>query len=114
MYPVPSLAQQIEAEWASELAAHFGRSEDDVLQKARPWFDFPSGQLRIELMDGSFVQFEWAFHIASEAKCAIAVFTEHCGHHVFPHHEAKVYRDGALIYAQGAQPLAEADSFTTR
>ncbi|MDO8387796.1 MAG: hypothetical protein Q7T13_15560 [Polaromonas sp.] len=107
MYPVPSLARQLESEWAPELAAHFGRSVGDVLQPVRPWFDFPGGQLRIELMDGSVVQFEWAFHIASDAKRAIAVFTEHCGHHVFPHHEAKVYRDGALLYTQAAQPSAE-------
>ena len=100
MYPVPSLARQIESEWASELAEHFGRHTDEVLQKVRPWFDFPLGDLRIELMDGSTVQFCWAFHIVSEAKRAIAVFTEHCGHHVFPYHEAKVYRDGQLTYAQ--------------
>lgn len=100
MYPVPSLAQQLEAEWAPELAAYFGRSVEDVQQQLRPWFDFPNGQLRIELMDGSVVQFKWAFHIASEAKRAVAVFTEHCGHHVFPYHEAKVYRDGLLVYAQ--------------
>jgi hypothetical protein len=114
MYPVPALARQLETEWASELAAHFGRPVDDVLQQVRPWFDFPGGQLRIELMDGSIVQFEWAFHIASEAKRAIAVFTEHCGHHVYPHHEAKVYRDGMLVYAQAVQPFAAADGFAAR
>jgi hypothetical protein len=114
MYPVPSLARQLETYWASEIAAHFGRSVDDVLQEVRPWFDFPGGQLRIELMDGSVVQFEWAFHIASEAKRAIAVFTEHCGHHVFPYHEAKVYRDGALVYAQAVQPFAAAAGFAAR
>jgi hypothetical protein len=100
MYPVPLIAKQIEAAWATEIAAHFGRSTDDVLQEVRPWFNFPSGQLRLELMDGSIVQFNWAFHISSEAKRAIAVFTEHCGNHVFPYHEVKIYRDGALIYAQ--------------
>jgi hypothetical protein len=114
MYPVPSLARQLEAEWAPDLSAHFGCSVDDVLQQVRPWFDYPAGQLRIELMDGSVVQFERAFYIASEAKRAIAVFTEHCGHHVLPYHEAKVYRDGTLIYAQAVQPFAAADGFAAR
>lgn len=114
MYPVPFLARQIETDWAAELAAHFGRSVDDVLQPVRPWFDHPGGQLRIELMDGSVVQFERAFHIVSEAKRAIAVFTEHCGHHVLPYHEAKVYRDGVLLYAQAVQPVAAADGFAAR
>ena len=111
MYPVPSLARQLETEWASELAAYFERSVGDVLQQVRPWFDFPGGQLRIELMDGSVVQFEWAFHIVSDSKRAIAVFTEHCGHHVFPYHEAKVYRDGLLVYAHAVQPFAAEDGF---
>lgn len=100
MYPVPSLARQIESEWAPELAEHFCRRTEEIAHKVRPWFEFPAGQLRIELMDGSTVQFSRAFHIVSEAKRAIAVFTEHCGHHVFPYHEAKVYRDGTLTYAQ--------------
>ncbi|MDL5031782.1 hypothetical protein QRD43_07660 [Pelomonas sp. APW6] len=102
MYPIPQLALQIEAEWAPELGEHFGRLTDQVLEKVRPWFDFPEGLLRIELMDGSAVQFNRAFHIVNEAKRAIAVFTEHCGHHVFPHYEAKIYRDGRLVYAQAA------------
>jgi uncharacterized OB-fold protein len=49
-------------------------------------------------MDGSVVQFANAIHIVSEAKRAIAVFTEHCGHHVFPYHEAKVHCNGELVY----------------
>ena len=114
MYPVPSSARQLETERAPDLAAHFGRRVEDVLQQVRPWFDFPNGQLRIELMDGSVVQFNWAFHIASEAKRAIAVFTEHCGHHVFPFHEAKVYRDDVLVYAHAVQPFAAADGYAAR
>ena len=100
MYPVPALAAQIEHDWAPELAEYFGRRADEVLEKFRPWFILPHGRLRIELMDGSAVEFSWAFHIVSEAKKAIAVFTEHCGNHVFPYHESKVYRDGVLIYEQ--------------
>ncbi len=107
MYPVPSLARQIESEWASELALHFGCTATDVLQNLRPWFTFPQEPLRIELMDGSVVNFRSAFHIASEAKRAIAVFTEHCGHHVFPSHEAKVYRDGCLIDESVQEPLSK-------
>lgn len=100
MYPVPYLARQIETDWAPELAAYFGRITDDVLQTVRPWFDFPAGELRVELMDGSTVQFNRGFHLVNEDKRALAVFTEHCGHHVFPYHDAKVYRDGTLVYAQ--------------
>ncbi|MDR7272496.1 hypothetical protein J2X20_005179 [Pelomonas saccharophila] len=99
-YPVPTLATQIETEWAAELASHFGRTAAEILQPLRPWFDFPQGQLRIELMDGSTMQFVHAFHLVNEPKRTIAVFTEHCGHHLYPYHEARIFRDDVLIYAQ--------------
>ena len=34
------------------------------------------------------------FALVSEELKAIAVFTEHCGHHVYPYHEAKAIRRG--------------------
>ena len=74
--------------------------ESDVLAKARPWFEFPHGTLRVELMDGSTVQFKYAVFVVGEAKRAIAVFTEHCGNHIFPYHKAKVFRDDLLVYEQ--------------
>jgi hypothetical protein len=100
MYPVPALAKQLESEWAAELAVYFGSSFEDIGRRIRPWLEFPSGTLRIELMDGSAVEFKYAIYIASEEKKAICVFTEHCGNHIYPYHEAKVYRDGALVYEQ--------------
>ncbi|MDI1268785.1 MAG: hypothetical protein PSV40_06745 [Polaromonas sp.] len=100
MYPVAALAQQIEREWAPELATYFQKTAEEVLSPVRPWFEFPHGKLRVELMDGSVVQFECALHLVSDAKRAIAVFTEHCGNHVYPYHEARVHRDGKLVYAQ--------------
>ncbi|WP_186411810.1 hypothetical protein [Candidatus Propionivibrio aalborgensis] len=51
-------------------------------------------------MDDSQVEFKYAFFIVSETRKAIAVFTEHCGHHVFPYHEARVFREGLLSYEQ--------------
>lgn len=100
MYPVPRLATQIEAEWAVELAERFGRSGADVLEKIRPWFDCSVDTIRIELMDGSSFEFNCSFYLVSEAKRAIAVFTEHCGNHVFPYHEAKVFINGKVSYEQ--------------
>jgi hypothetical protein len=41
-------------------------------------------------MDGSSVEFKYAFALHWPEKRAIAVFTEHCGHHVFPDAEASV------------------------
>jgi hypothetical protein len=99
-YAVPALAKQIELAWADELASHYGRARDEVQEKIRPWFSFPPGTLRIELMDQSCVEFRHAIHIVSESKYTIAVFTEHCGHHLYPNHDARVFRDGELVYEQ--------------
>jgi hypothetical protein len=70
-----------------------GRSPEELLSSGLAARDFPSDHdLRIILMDGSMVRFRYAFAIESETKRAIAVFTEHCGYHVFPHHEAVISR----------------------
>ena len=77
-------------EWAEELAARFRVPVADILAKPTAILDFPPETVRVELMDSSSVEFRRAFAVISEGKRAIAVFTEHCGHHVFPYHEAKV------------------------
>jgi hypothetical protein len=93
MYPVPQLADQILREWVGEVASFLGRSSEELLSYGLAAADFPSDHdLRITLMDGSVVRFRYAFAIESETKRAIAVFTEHCGYHVFPHHEAVISR----------------------
>lgn len=100
IYPIPALARQIELEWAEELAEYCGCAPEEVAEKAREWSSLPTGTIKIKLMDESCLEFRWAFFIVSEPKRAVAVFTEHCGHHLFPYHEARIYRDGELVYEQ--------------
>ena len=91
MFPVHRISEQILEDWAEELSSHIGRSVQDIREKGLSATDFsPLHDLRVSLMDGSFVQFRYAFAVSSEAKRAIAVFTEHCGYHVFPNHEASI------------------------
>ena len=91
MYPVPRLAEQILQEWADDVAAKVGRSAEEVREKGLGASDFPlDHDLRVELMDGSYVQFRYAFAVESQKWRAIARFTEHCGYHVYPHHEAVI------------------------
>ena len=99
MFPVPRIADQLVKEWAQELSEVTGHPMAGLVENPQ-CFDFPSGLLRLVLMDDSVVEFRSAFHIVSERNKAIAVFTEHCGHHVFPYHEAKIFRDGFLVYEQ--------------
>ena len=93
MHSLPRLAQQILVEWAEELSQHLGRSAEEIVQRGLSASDFPADEsLHIKLMDGSFVQFEYAFYVANPEKFAVAVFTEHCGYHVFPSRGAEISR----------------------
>ena len=98
MFPVPRLAEQLQQEWATELASHFGITVEQFRTNPTRVMDYPGGFLRIELMDGSFAEFNCAFYLVSEEKRAIAVFTEHSGHHLYPYHEARVLRNGKVLY----------------
>jgi hypothetical protein len=92
-YPVPRHASQLIVDWAEELSRELGRPVEQILGEGLSAHDFSTrSELHIKLMDGSFVQFHCAFHVVNESKCAIAVFTEHCGHHVFPFHDAVITR----------------------
>lgn len=88
-----SLNSHILSEWVDDLSRHLDLNRDLILKKGLGAADFPMNEsLHIKLVDGSFVQFEYAFHLVNEGKRAIAVFTEHCGYHVFPLHSAVVSR----------------------
>jgi hypothetical protein len=94
------LAAQTASDWSEELGVHLGCSAVDVRERSEAVMKFPLETVRMELMDGSLVEFRFAFFIVSDTKKAVAVLTEHCGHHVFPYHEAKVFIDGRLVYEQ--------------
>ncbi|MBC6606638.1 hypothetical protein H8B13_07395 [Hymenobacter sp. BT188] len=50
--------------------------------------DFPlEGIVRIQFEDDSKVEFHYAFAIEAPEFREVAVFTEHCGYHVFPLYE---------------------------
>lgn len=40
--------------------------------------------LRIDFDDGSFAVFRYAFYLTDRDLNEVAVFTEHCGYHIFP------------------------------
>ena len=45
---------------------------------------FPNQSVRLSFPDGSNAGFRWAFYFKDEDAGEIAVFTEHCGYHIFP------------------------------
>jgi hypothetical protein len=54
-------------------------------------YDFPStGGVSIRFADGSRVSFRFAFLIEAREWQEVAVFTEHCGYHIFPLGDAEI------------------------
>jgi hypothetical protein len=100
-FPVPTLSAALEREWSRQLALRAGVTQAEFEASPSQYMNFPIEDVQVELMDGSLVKFKYAFAIVSEELMAVAVFTEHCGHHVFPFHEAKVYQAGKLVWQQG-------------
>lgn len=98
--PVPRLANAAVLEWANELAAQIGCDATELRQNSES-INFPHDVVRVELLDHSVVEFRNALFVVSVSKRAIAIFTEHYGHHVLPYHEAKVFVGGELRYSQG-------------
>jgi hypothetical protein len=77
----------IAGEWAEELSCALERSIDDIRENGLSARDFPGEyDLCIDFADGSRVEFKYAFYVVREASRQIAVFTEHCGYHLFPAH----------------------------
>jgi hypothetical protein len=82
--------EQLPEHWSNRLKAYLvekGVSDRDYLLA----YDFGGNQaVRISLRDGSVVFFNYAFYILDRDLNEIAVFTEHCGYHVFPLSEARI------------------------
>lgn len=92
-YPVAQRVQALILDWAEELAATLRRSVDAIRADGLSAYDFPSGsELHVKLMDGSTLRFRHAFHVIRESEHALAVFTEHCGYHIFPLNGAQISR----------------------
>lgn len=78
-------------DWAGKLAETLGRPAEELRAKGLGAGDFPSGHdLHIRLADGSFVCFRYAFCLVNEKTLRLAVFTEHCGYHLFSAQDAVV------------------------
>ena len=53
--------------------------------------DFPSNNvLKLTFPDGSSIQFNYALALKAPEFKEIAVFTEHCGYHIFPDYELEI------------------------
>ncbi len=79
---LPAYRRRIVVEWADELATVLGRPAAEIAERGLGAYDFKPRAVRVRFDDGSEARYEYAFFVASEAKGAIAIFTEHCGYFV--------------------------------
>ena len=101
-YPVPEIARALTLDWAEMLAQHFCADLKIFRSAPERYMLFSDQTVSIELMDGSTANFRWAFPLVDEKRKTIAIFTEHCGHHIFPIHEARVRVDDLLVFDHAA------------
>lgn len=71
--------------WADALASLLHRSPEEIRAHGLSASDFPANrEIRLRFPDQSTVSFRHALHVINPAGSQIALFTEHCGYHVFP------------------------------
>ena len=99
-FATPAVAAFIADQWAEEFAVLLKTTPEGIRNDGVDLLSLELETVRVELMDGSAVEFRYACSVVSGEKRAIAVLTEHCGHHIFPIHEAKLYHGEKLIYQQ--------------
>ena len=78
--------QELPERWRNKLADYLSAKGRTRLGAG----DFPGNGLRICFPDDSDARFRYAFAIRADEWGEVAVFTEHCGYHVFPGTETTV------------------------
>jgi hypothetical protein len=81
------LYRSILKSWSKPLAKKLGRSAKKIAEEGLTTYDFKGGEVDIRFEDRSRVIFNDAFVLADGG--FLAVFSEHCGYHVFPKSGAK-------------------------
>ena len=76
--------------WVTELAFQLNVSQNELLDRGISATAFSGGSLEIVFPDGSRSSFEFAFYLDSFERDAIAVFTEHCGYHIYPRYGLEI------------------------
>lgn len=68
---------------AEELSLKLGRPAEEIKEKGLSAYDFSSDEVKIVFDDGSSANFKYSFYVENAKISIIAVFTEHCGYHLF-------------------------------
>lgn len=70
--------EQLPAHWRTWIEQRSSRADNRLSAS-----DFPRTVVHLRFEDGSEATFRYAFFVEDPAQKELAVFTEHCGYHVF-------------------------------
>ena len=90
--------------WQEKLVNHLKEIGSKYNELSADSFQY---NLRFEFGDGSDALFYFAFYWTSSKLNEIAVFTEHCGYHIFPFFDTKIEtfnREGVSIKFEDFTP----------
>jgi hypothetical protein len=74
--------QNLPSKWKEKLAEYIRKEfNEERLELLCTDFQY---NLLLNFEDGSFAVFQYAFYILDRETNEFAVFTEHCGYHIFP------------------------------
>ena len=73
--------EDLPTRWSTNLDKYLKRPESKYSRLSLA--DFTTN-LRIQFEDNSKAEFQFAFYLKDIALREVAVFTEHCGYHIFP------------------------------
>ncbi|RFD35300.1 hypothetical protein, partial [Vibrio parahaemolyticus] len=70
-------------EWADLLSPKLNRSAYEISESGLMCYDFSPDHVEVVFEDESYCRFNHAFALENPDKGQVAIFTEHCGYHVF-------------------------------
>jgi hypothetical protein len=80
--------EHLSAKWQSRLKDHIRILSGGEYET--PGARHFTETIYLKFPDDSEAKFHWAFYLKDEAAGELAVFTEHCGYHIFPLMETQI------------------------
>ncbi|HCG6122980.1 TPA: hypothetical protein NJ077_004490 [Vibrio parahaemolyticus] len=77
------MKQNLIIEWSDLLSNKLNRSASEIAESGLALLDFSPDSVEIVFDDESYCKFNHAFAVENRDTNQVAVFTEHCGYHVF-------------------------------
>ncbi|EKB1992576.1 hypothetical protein HJ183_23335 [Vibrio parahaemolyticus] len=77
------MRKKLVVEWAGLLSSKLNCSADEISESGLMCYDFSPDNVEVIFEDESYCKFNHAFALDNPDKGQVAIFTEHCGYHVF-------------------------------